>query len=41
VTSNVALDQGEANGLFLPINPGGANPYEVDTGIVFLCVIVS
>lgn len=41
VTSNAALDQGEANGLFLPINKGGANPYEVDTGIVFLCVIVS
>lgn len=41
VTSNAALDQGEANGLFLPINKGGANPYEVDTGIVFLCVIVN
>lgn len=41
VMSNADLDRGEQNGLFLPINKGGANPYEVDTGIVFLCVIVS
>jgi len=41
VMSNAELDQGETNGLFLPINPNGPNHFEVDTGIVFLCMIVS
>jgi hypothetical protein len=41
VKSAAALDAGEAAGEFLPINPGGANPYEVDTGIVFLCPLAS
>jgi hypothetical protein len=41
VQSASELDAGEASGMFLPINQDGANPYEVDTGIVFLCNIVS
>lgn len=31
----------EAGGVFLPINQGGENPYEVDTGILLICPIVS
>ena len=41
VKSEAELDTGESNGMFLPINPTGANHYEVDTGIVFLCPIAS
>ena len=41
VKSAAELDAGEANGMFLPINPSGANHFEVDSGIVFLCNIVS
>ena len=41
VKSAAELDAGESNGMFLPINAAGPNPYEVDTGIVFLCNIVS
>jgi hypothetical protein len=41
VRSTTELDAGEAAGHFLPINHGGGNPFEVDTGIVFLCVLVS
>lgn len=41
VKSTAELDAGEASGMFLPINQGPGNPYEVDTGIVFLCTIVS
>lgn len=41
VKSAAALDAGEAVGEFLPINPGAANPYEIDTGIVFLCPLAS
>ena len=41
VRSAAELDAGEASGMFLPINQGGSNPYEFDTGIVFLCNIVS
>jgi hypothetical protein len=41
VRSTAELDAGESNGMFLPINAAGPNPYEVDTGIVFLCNIVS
>jgi len=39
--STAELDAGEAAGHFLPINSSGGNPYEVDTGIIFLCVLVS
>ncbi len=41
VRSTAELDAGEAAGHFLPINAGGANPFEFDTGITFLCVLVS
>ena len=41
VRSVAELDAGEAAGHFLPINAGGANPFEVDTGITFVCVLVS
>jgi hypothetical protein len=35
------IDAAEANGTFLPINPTGANPYEVETGNVLICPLVS
>jgi hypothetical protein len=38
--SAAELDAGEAAGHFLPI-AGGPNPFELDTGVIFLCVIVS
>lgn len=41
VTSEAALDAGEAAGEFLPINSGGGNPYEVDTGVLLICPLVS
>lgn len=41
VKSEAELDAGESSGMFLPINPTGANHYEVDTGIVFLGPIAS
>jgi hypothetical protein len=41
VRSVAELDAGEAAGHFLPINQGGDNPFELDTGITFLCVLVS
>ncbi len=42
VRSTAELDAGEAARHFLPINPvTGGNPFEFDTGIVFLCVLVS
>lgn len=42
VRSTSELDAGEAAGNFLPINPVlGGNPFELDTGITFLCVLVS
>jgi len=42
VTSEAALDAAEAAGnVFLPINPDGANPYEVDTGNLLICPLVS
>lgn len=31
----------EAGNVFLPINQGGENPYEIDTGNVLICPIVS
>ncbi len=36
LTSSSALAAGEAAGDFLPIDHGGANPYEVNTGIVLI-----
>jgi hypothetical protein len=42
VTSATALDAAEAAGnVFLRINDGGANPYEVDTGNLLICPTVS
>lgn len=35
------IDAAELAGVFLPINPGGANPYEVETGNVLICPVVS
>jgi hypothetical protein len=43
ITSDEALDAAEAAGEFLPINtaPGASNPYEVATGVVLICPLVS
>jgi hypothetical protein len=41
VTSDEALDAAEAAGEFLPINQGASNPYEVATGTVLICPLVS
>lgn len=42
VTSEADLDAAEqAGNVFLPINQGGANPYEVDTGNLLVCPLVS
>ena len=42
IKSEADLDAAEqAGNVFLPINQGGANPYEVDTGNVLICPIVS
>ncbi len=43
VTSVTALDEAEAKGEFLPINtdPNATNPYEVVTGNVLICPLVS
>jgi len=42
ITSAADLDAAEAAGnVFLPINSGGSNPYEVDTGNLLICPIVS
>ena len=38
--SVAAIDAGEASGMFLQINPGAANPYEINTGIVLICPVV-
>ncbi len=35
------IDAAEASGVFLPINPHGANPFEIDTGNVLICPLVS
>ena len=40
VRSTAELDAGEAAGHFVPFAPGD-NPFELDTGITFLCVLVS
>lgn len=40
--SEAAVDLAEqAGNVFLPINPGGANPYEFETGNLLICPIVS
>jgi hypothetical protein len=40
--SAAEVDAGEAAGHFLPIaGPSSDNPFELDTGITFLCVLVS
>jgi len=41
VTSELDLDAAEEAGVVLPINPGGENPYEVITGSVLICPLVS
>jgi hypothetical protein len=42
ITSAADLDAAEAAGnVFLPINPQGSNPYEIDTGNVLICPTVS
>lgn len=42
ITSAADLDAAEAAGnVFLPINQGGENPYEIDTGNVLICPLVS
>jgi hypothetical protein len=42
ITSETDLDAAEAAGnVFLPINPGGENEYEVDTGTLLICPTVS
>jgi hypothetical protein len=40
--SEAAIDAAEqAGNVFLPINAGGANPYEIETGNVLICPTVS
>lgn len=40
--SAAAIDAAEeAGNVFLPINPGGENPYEIDTGNLLICPTVS
>ena len=41
VTSDEALDIAEGAGEFLPINPQGANHFEINTGNVLICPLVS
>jgi hypothetical protein len=42
VKSEAELDAAETAGnVFLPINPGGENPYEFDTGNLLICPTVS
>jgi hypothetical protein len=42
ITSATAIDAAEQQGnVFLPINNGGANPYEIDTGNLLICPTVS
>ncbi len=40
IKSDEDLDKAEASGDFLPIS-GGANPYEIVTGVVLICPLVS
>jgi hypothetical protein len=40
--SEAEIDAAEtAGGVFVPLNPGGANPYEVETGNLLICPTVS
>jgi hypothetical protein len=41
ITSASDIDAAEANGTFLPINSGAENPYEIETGNVLICPLVS
>jgi hypothetical protein len=41
LTSVEAIEQGETNGMFQAINPGAANPYEVDSGVLVVTPPVS
>jgi hypothetical protein len=42
LTSEAAVDAAEeAGNAFLPINSGGNNPYEIDTGNLLICPMVS
>jgi len=41
ITNADDLDAAEANGEFLPINPGADNPFEINTGSVLICPLVS
>lgn len=41
ITSADDIDAAEARGVFLPINPGPGNPYEIETGNVLICPLVS
>ncbi len=41
ITSASDIDAAEAAGTFLPINPSGANPFEIETGTVLICPLVS
>jgi len=41
IKSAADIDPAEAAGDFLPVNPSGPNPYEIDTGNVLICPIVS
>jgi hypothetical protein len=41
IKSAADVDAAEAAGMFLPINRGPGNPYEIDTGNVLICPTVS
>lgn len=41
ITSARDIDPAEAHGVFLPINPDGENPFEIETGSVLICPFVS
>ncbi len=38
--SAAAIDAGEASGMFSVINPGAANTYEINSGVVLICPVV-
>lgn len=41
ITSASDIDAAEANGMFVPLVPGVPNPYEIETGNVLICPLVS
>ena len=41
ITSASDIDAAEAAGVFLPINEGSGNPFEIETGTVLICPFVS